>query len=46
MVEIRNLLKAMPSQRDFGILLQDELHLSYSEFEQEVANYVVKKYGT
>jgi len=45
MVAIRNLLKAMPSQPDFGILLQEELHLSYSEFEQEVANYVMKKYG-
>jgi hypothetical protein len=46
MVEIRNLLKAMPSQPDFGVLLQDELHLSYPAFEQEVANYIVKKYGT
>jgi tetratricopeptide (TPR) repeat protein len=45
MVEIRNLLKAMPSQPDFGVLLQDELHLSYAEFEQEVANYIMKKYG-
>ena len=46
MVEIRNLLKAMPSQPDFGVLLQDELRLSYPAFEQEVANYIVKKYGT
>jgi tetratricopeptide (TPR) repeat protein len=46
MGEIRNLLKAMPSQPDFGALLQDELHLSYPAFEQEVANYIVKKYGT
>jgi tetratricopeptide (TPR) repeat protein len=46
MVEIRNLLKAMPSQPDFGILLQDELRLSYPAFDQEVANYIVKKYGT
>jgi tetratricopeptide (TPR) repeat protein len=46
MGEIRNLLKAMPSQPDFGVLLQDELHLSYPAFEQEVANYIVKKYGT
>ena len=46
MVEIRNLLKAMPSQPDFGVLLQDELHLSYPAFEQEVDNYIVKKYGT
>jgi len=46
MGEIRNLLKAMPSQPDFGVLLQDELHLTYPAFEQEVANYLVKKYGT
>jgi tetratricopeptide (TPR) repeat protein len=46
MAEIRNLLKAMPSQPDFGVLLQAELRLSYPAFEQEVANYVVKKYGT
>jgi tetratricopeptide (TPR) repeat protein len=46
MGEIRNLLKAMPSQPDFGVLLQDELHLSYPAFEQEVANYIAKKYGT
>jgi tetratricopeptide (TPR) repeat protein len=46
MGEIRNLLKAMPSQPDFGALLQDELHLTYPAFEQEVANYIVKKYGT
>jgi tetratricopeptide (TPR) repeat protein len=46
MIEIRNLLKAMPSQPDFGALLQDELRLSYPAFEQEVANYIVKKYGT
>jgi tetratricopeptide (TPR) repeat protein len=44
--EIRDLLKAMPSQPDFGVLLQDALHLSYPAFEQEVANYLVKKYGT
>jgi tetratricopeptide (TPR) repeat protein len=46
MAEIRNLLKAMPAQPDFGVLLQGELHLSYPDFEQEVASYIVKKYGT
>jgi tetratricopeptide (TPR) repeat protein len=46
MGEICRLLEAMPSQPDFGVLLQDELHLSYPAFEQEVANYIVKKYGT
>jgi len=46
MGEICNLLKAMPSQPDFGVLLQNELHLTYPAFEQEVANYLVKKYGS
>jgi len=46
MNEIRNLLKAMPSQPDLGVLFQDELRLSYPAFEEEVTNYIVKKYGT
>jgi tetratricopeptide (TPR) repeat protein len=46
MAEIRNLLKAIPSQPDFGVLLQVELRLSYPAFEQEVADYIAKKYGT
>ena len=46
MDEICALLKAMPSQPDFSLLLQNELHLTYPAFEQEVANYLVKKYGT
>jgi hypothetical protein len=46
MDEIRNLLKAMPTQPDVAGLLQNQLHLSYPAFEQEVANYLVKKYGT
>jgi hypothetical protein len=46
MGEIRNLLKVMPAQPDFGVLLQHELGLSYPAFEQEVANYIAKKYGT
>jgi tetratricopeptide (TPR) repeat protein len=46
MAGIRRLLKAMPSQPDFGALLQDVLHLSYPDFEQEVASYIVNKYGT
>jgi len=46
MGEICNLLKAMPSQPDFSALLLNELHLTYPAFEQEVANYLVKKYGT
>jgi tetratricopeptide (TPR) repeat protein len=46
MGEIRNLLKVMPSQPDLGVLLQDEVGLTYPAFEQEVTNYIVKKYGT
>ena len=46
MGEICKILKAMASQPDFSVILQDELHLSYPAFEQEVANYLVKKYGT
>jgi tetratricopeptide (TPR) repeat protein len=46
MSEIRRLLKAIPSQPDFGALLQDELHYNYSGFDQEVAYYIVRKYGT
>lgn len=46
MGEICNLLKAMPSQPDFSALLQDKLHLTYPAFEQEVAAYVARKYGT
>ena len=43
--DIRRLLKATSSQPDFGVILQDNLHLTYPAFEQEVASYIVKKYG-
>jgi tetratricopeptide (TPR) repeat protein len=46
MGEICTLLKAMPSQPDFSLLLQNELHLNYPAFEQEVGNYLIRKYGT
>jgi tetratricopeptide (TPR) repeat protein len=45
MAGIRNLLKAMPAQADFAALLQDQLHLTYPAFEQEVADYLKAKYG-
>ena len=45
MAGIRNLLKAMPAQADFAALLQDQLHLTYPAFEQEVAGYLEAKYG-
>ena len=43
--EVRRMLKLLPSS-DFNALLQDELRLSYPAFEQEVANYIVKRYGS
>ena len=45
MGEVRRMLKLLPSS-DFNALLQDELRLSYPAFEQEVANYIVKRYGS
>jgi tetratricopeptide (TPR) repeat protein len=45
MDSIRRLLQATSSQPDFGVILQDNLHLTYPAFEQEVANYIVRKYG-
>lgn len=45
MGEIRRMLKLLPSS-DFNTLLQNELRLSYPAFEAEVANYVVKRYGS
>ena len=39
------MLKLMPSS-DFNTLLEDALRLSYPAFEQEVANYIVKRYGS
>ena len=45
MGEVRRMLRQMPSA-DFGTVLQDEVRMNYSAFEEEVANYVVKKYGS
>lgn len=45
MGEVRRMLKLLPSS-DFNALLQDELRLNYPAFEQEVANYIVKRYGS
>jgi tetratricopeptide (TPR) repeat protein len=43
--EIRRLLRLLPSNPDFNSLLQDEIRLSYPDFDREVANYIVKRYG-
>jgi len=45
MGEVRMMLRQMPSS-DFNTLLQNEMRMSYSTLEEEVANYVVKKYGS
>jgi hypothetical protein len=45
MGEVRRMLRQMPSS-DFSAVLQDEVRMNYSNFEEEVANYVVKKYGS
>jgi len=45
MGEVRRMLRQMPSS-DFETVLQDEVRMGYPAFEEEVANYVVKKYGS
>jgi len=45
MGEVRRMVRQMPSS-DFSTLLQNEMRMSYSTFEEEVANYVAKKYGS
>ncbi len=44
MGEIRHMLELMSSQ-DIGTILHDEIHSDYPALEQDVANYLVKKYG-
>ncbi len=44
--EIPRLLKTIPSNPDINSLLQDRLRLSYPAFEQEVATYIVERYGS
>ncbi|MBI1983689.1 MAG: hypothetical protein HYS61_05785 [Acidobacteria bacterium] len=44
--EIPRLLKSISANPDFNSLLQDRLRLSYPAFEQEVARYIVKRYGS
>jgi tetratricopeptide (TPR) repeat protein len=45
MGEVRRILKGIPSA-DFETVLQDEIRMNYAAFEEEVGNYVVKKYGS
>jgi tetratricopeptide (TPR) repeat protein len=44
--EIPRLLKTMAANPDINSLFQDQLRLSYPAFEQEVATYTVKRYGS
>lgn len=44
--EIRRLLRLMASNPNFAAVLQDHLRLSYPAFEQEVAHYIVTRYGS
>ena len=45
MGEVHRMLKLMPSS-DFTTVLQNEARMSYADLEEEVANYVAKKYGS
>jgi hypothetical protein len=45
MGEVRRILRQLPSA-DLSTVLQNEVRMNYSTFEAEVANYVVKKYGS
>ena len=45
MGEVRRILRQMPTA-DFSTVLQNELRMNYPAFEEEVGNYVVKKYGS
>jgi len=45
MGEVRRILRQMPST-DFSTLLQNEIRMDYPAFEQEVNDYVMKKYGS
>lgn len=44
-VEIQRLLKLMARQPDFQTLLQSELRMSLTEFDQAVAAYLARRYG-
>jgi len=45
MTGIRHLLQRVASSPGMDSLFQNEIHLSYENFEHEVANYVVKRFG-
>jgi len=45
MGEVRRMLRQMATA-DFSTMLQDEVRMSYPAFEDEVASYELKKYGS
>lgn len=45
MGEVRQMLKMMASS-DFSNILQQELRMDYPAFEQQLADYITKKYGS
>jgi tetratricopeptide (TPR) repeat protein len=45
MGEVRRILRQMATA-DFNTVLQDEVRMTYPAFEDEVASYVLKKYGS
>jgi tetratricopeptide (TPR) repeat protein len=45
MGDVRRMLRLMASS-DFATVLHDEMRMDYPAFAQEVANYVVRKYGS
>jgi hypothetical protein len=45
MGEVRRLLRQLATA-DFSTVLQDEVRMTYPAFEDEVASYVLKKYGS
>lgn len=46
MAEIHQLLKALAGNSDLGGLIQQDLRITYPNFETEVASYIEKKYGS
>ncbi len=46
MSEVRRLLREFPENPDTGAILEKDLRLDYAGFEQAVATYVEKRYGS
>jgi tetratricopeptide (TPR) repeat protein len=46
MAEIRRMLKLIATSPDFNSVLQNELRMNYPAFEQNVAAYIEKRYGS